>query len=175
MQLEQWTWLWFGWWQLPFLTVDTELLLTDKTERNTWLFVPFYWSWSCDISAASRWTGRGWGLPLFLSVMRSVMVINCSIKSELIMLGKISVMMEQRIRFRMGVLHFLTVSDWSRQKTSRITSVAHNDQINLNIKNLSLCCVKLKTGSNRTHKILYSVFQYTLHIFTSAALKKKSP
>lgn len=44
---------------------------------------------------------------MFLSVMRSVMVINCSIKSELIMLGKISVMMEQRVRFQMGVLHFL--------------------------------------------------------------------
>lgn len=50
---------------------------------------------------------EGGGLPLFLSVMRSVMVINCSIKSELKMLGKISVMMEQRIKFWMGVLHSL--------------------------------------------------------------------
>lgn len=42
-------------------------------------------------------------LPLFLSVMRSVTVMNCSVKSELMALEKISVMMEPRIRFWMGV------------------------------------------------------------------------
>lgn len=59
-----------------------------------------------------NWTRGGGFLSVFLSVMRSVMVINCSIKSELIMLGKISVMMEQRVRFQMGVLHFLK---WLKQ------------------------------------------------------------